>query len=195
MERPHSNTYQDRLVIKAHKLAQTMKTKNIEVVEVGFGEFQVKSSTSDNLYRICYNELCETECRTSYCTLCKVCIHRYRCDCPQYAIKTTTCKHIHLVCLYEQRKGSESVLCDVAKIIAEEKSSDIKEGHNEEIENFIREKRTENNDNQSLTTNDGNANREAEIKTLTNFLRSLNDERYKKYWNNFCRVGSYVQKN
>lgn len=177
MERPHSNTYQVRLVIKAHKLAQTMERNNIEVLEVGFGEFQVKSSTSNNFYKIYYNELCETECKTSYCRICKVCIHRYRCDCPEYAIKTTMCKHIHLVCLYEHRKGSESVLGDVAELLSKEKSSDIKEGHNEEIKNFISEKRSES---QNLTTIDETTNREAEIKTLTNFLRSLNDEQYKK---------------
>lgn len=177
MERPHSNTYQDRLVIKAHKRAETMRTNNIEVLEVGFGEFKVKSSESDNFYKICYNELCETECKTSYCKICKVCIHRYTCDCPEYAIKTTICKHIHLVCLYEHRPGSDSVLGEVAELLSGTKTSDIKEGHNEEIENFLIGKRSEAND---VSLIDGNVSKEAEIKTLTNFLRSLNDEDYKK---------------
>lgn len=177
MERPHSNTYQDRLVIKAHKSAETMKTNNVEVLEVGFGEFKVKSSTGNNFYNISYNELCEKECKTSFCKICKVCIHRYKCDCPEYAIKTTICKHIHLVCLYEHRPGSETVLGEVAELLSEEKSSDIKKGHNEEIKNFVREKRSES---QDLSTIDGNAKREAEIKTLANFLRSLNDDDYKK---------------
>lgn len=57
MERPHSNIYQDRFVIKIHKLAETMRTNNVEVQEVCFGEFQVKSSTGDNFYKIFYNEI------------------------------------------------------------------------------------------------------------------------------------------
>lgn len=177
MERPHSNTYQDRQVIKAHKQAEMMRANKIDVEEVGFGEFKVKSSISDNFYKINYNELCETECRTSYCNICKVCIHRYTCDCPEYAIKTTICKHIHLVCLYEHRTGSDSVLVEAAQLVS--KKTDIQEGHNEEIENFIREKKSERNDLSSSI--DGNVTKEAEIKTLNNFLRSLNDDDYKKF--------------
>ena len=133
IERPNSDNYQDKLIIKAHKLAEKMDKAN--VMEIGFGEFLVKSATQEKTYRVDYNELCEAECRTLYCKVCKVCIHRYRCQCPQHAIRTTLCKHIHLVCMFEQRKGSDSVLGDVTNMMGEY-STNIKTGHNEEINQF-----------------------------------------------------------
>ncbi|XP_030767273.1 uncharacterized protein LOC115891022 isoform X2 [Sitophilus oryzae] len=181
-ERPHSNTYQDRIVTKAHKLAEIMKANHVEVLEVGFGEFRVKSSTGNSFYKILYKELCETECKTLYCKICKVCIHRYICDCPEYAIKTTICKHIHLVCLHEHRPGSESVLGDVAQLLSKNKSSDIKEEHKEEIEDFIREKRSNNNDLPMIDdTEDYNLTQRTEIaNTFKNFILSLNGEAFKR---------------
>ena len=70
IERPNSDNYQDRLIIKAHKLAKKMVKAN--VMEIGFGEFLVKSATQEKTYRVDYNELCEAECRTLYCKVCKV---------------------------------------------------------------------------------------------------------------------------
>ncbi|XP_044761586.1 uncharacterized protein LOC123318880 [Coccinella septempunctata] len=142
MERPHSNNYQDRLVVRAHKAAEILHSeKKTEVLDVGFGEFLVKSSTGDKFYKVVYHELCEIECRTLFCKICKVCIHRYRCECPEFAIKTNMCKHIHLVCLHEQRSGSDSVLGDVAIQLSLEKPSVIKEANSEEIQDFIKEKK------------------------------------------------------
>ena len=112
MERHNSNNYQDKLIIKAHKLAEKMDKAN--VMEIGFGEFLVKSATQEKTYRVDYNELCEAECRTLYCKVCKVCIHRYRCECPQHAIRTT-----HSACMFEQRKRSDSVLGDVTNMLGE----------------------------------------------------------------------------
>lgn len=79
--------------------------------------------------------------------------------------------------MYEHRTGSDSVLVEAAQLVS--KKTDIQEGHNEEIENFIREKKSERNDLSSSI--DGNVTKEAEIKTLNNFLRSLNDDDYKKF--------------
>lgn len=179
IERPHSNNYQDRLVAKAHKAAEKLLSKNeTEVIDVGFGEFLVKSSAGIIFYKVQYNELCEVECRTSFCRICKICLHRYRCECPDFAIKTNMCKHIHLVCLHEQRSGSDSVLGDVAVQLSLEKPSEIKMANSEEIHVFIKRKRCENDDTDVL---DRKAKREAKHETVNNYLRSLDDEEFDRF--------------
>lgn len=165
------------MIIKAHKEAEKMDKALVN--EIGFGEFKVKSSKGEKNYSITYNELCESECKTLHCRVCKICIHRYKCDCPQYAVKTTMCKHIHLVCLYEQRKGSDSVLGDVVNMLAEGRTSDIKDSHNKEIDQFIEEERK--NDINQVGATDDDGEREIKIQTVSNFLRSLDKETFDKY--------------
>lgn len=108
IERPTGGNYQDRTVIKAHKKAEErMKTNiaNIRVVEeVEFGKSKVKSFSGNHLYIVLYNELCESECKTSFFRVGKICVHRYSCECAEYLVKNTLCKHVHLVCMYEKRR-------------------------------------------------------------------------------------------
>lgn len=78
----------------------------------------------------------------------------------------------------KQGKGSESVLGDVAKMLAEEQPSNIKNDHNEEIGKFIEEKRCES---QCVVPVDKEKKREIEIESVSNFLKSLDDETYDKY--------------
>lgn len=105
-ERPNANNYQHKITVEAHKKAKLMKD-NVQYLE--FGKFKVQSCTvSNKFYLVSYNEICDEDCRTSYCNQCKICIHRYLCECPEYAVKCTMCKHIHAVVLFEGR--SESVL-------------------------------------------------------------------------------------
>jgi hypothetical protein len=82
--------------------------KNIvEVIEkVRALEFQVKSSWADNFYNIHLKQVCENECRTLYCRVCKMCIHQYQRDCPEYVVTNTVYKHVHLVRMHEERKGT-----------------------------------------------------------------------------------------
>ncbi|KAF2892188.1 hypothetical protein ILUMI_13985, partial [Ignelater luminosus] len=42
MERPNANSYQDNVTLKQHKITERMD-RNL-ITEVGFGEFQVRSS-------------------------------------------------------------------------------------------------------------------------------------------------------
>lgn len=68
-ERPNSNNYQTRLVTEAHKKALDIHFDDIK--EVGFGEFQVKSSKGETFYSVRFNEVCDTACRTMTCSECK----------------------------------------------------------------------------------------------------------------------------
>lgn len=85
------------------------------------------------------------------------------------------CKHIHLVCLHEQRSGSDSGLGDVVVQLSLEKPSEIKMANSEEIHVFIKRKRCENDDTDVL---DRKATREAKHETVNNYLRSLDDEEF-----------------
>ncbi|KAF2905103.1 hypothetical protein ILUMI_01087 [Ignelater luminosus] len=138
MERPNANSYQNKVTLKRHKTAERMD-RNL-ITEVGFGEFQVRSSKGEEFYSITYNKVCETDCRFLYCRVCKICFHRYKCQCHEYSVKTSICKHIHLVCLYEQEKEDNSVLGDVEAL--GDQSKEIKNSHQEEIQDFIESKRT-----------------------------------------------------
>ncbi|XP_072395534.1 uncharacterized protein [Diabrotica undecimpunctata] len=140
IERPNANNYQDRVIAKAHKMAETMKNK-VEVkrnVKV-YGEFQVKSFRDPNkIYNVNIRQVCENECKTLYCRVCKICIHRYQCECAEYVVRNTLCKHVHLVRMHEEREGTNSVLDDAARCLAV--TSIIKSRHQEEINEFVRGK-------------------------------------------------------
>jgi hypothetical protein len=138
MERPNANSYQDRIIIKAHKKAESMKNI-VEVIEkVRALEFQVKSSRGDNFYNIHLKQVCENECRTLYCRVCKMCIHQYQCDCPEYVVRNTMCKHVHLVRMHEGRKGTNPVLDNASEVLGQQ--SQIKIRNQEEITQFVEEK-------------------------------------------------------
>lgn len=84
-ERPNANNYQHKITLKAHKEAEQMISK-VEFLEVG--KFKVRScSYSDKFYFVSYNELCDEDCRAMYCNKCKICIHRYQCQCPEFVVK------------------------------------------------------------------------------------------------------------
>jgi hypothetical protein len=141
IERPTGGNYQDRTVIKAHKKAEErMKTNiaNIRVVEeVEFGKSKVKSFSGNHLYIVLYNELCESECKTSFFRVGKICVHRYSCECAEYLVKNTLCKHVHLVCMYEKRRWTNSVLDEIVI----RKESEIKKFHKEKINELLIEEK------------------------------------------------------
>ncbi|XP_072385764.1 uncharacterized protein [Diabrotica undecimpunctata] len=171
MERPNANNYQDRIIAKAHKIAEMMKEK-VEVkknVKV-YGQFQVKSFRDPNkLYKVSIRQLCENECKTLFCRVCKICIHRYQCDCAEYVVRNTMCKHVHLVRIYEERVGTNSVLDDAARCLGE--NSIIKSSHEEEINEFITKKLEQRNVIQENTIQQ----RLQDIQHLKNVMDSLID--------------------
>lgn len=106
-ERPSANSYQHRVNLEAHDRAENVVQHM--VTRLDSGEFKVESSsTGDKYYIISYSELCDEGCRASYCEKCKICIHRFKCECSEYAVKTALCKHIHAVALIEKRSESVS---------------------------------------------------------------------------------------
>jgi hypothetical protein len=68
----------------------------------------------------------------AFCRVCKICVHRYKCECAEYVVKNTLCKHVHLICMHEKGKGTNSVLDEVSIT-----NNQINEFHKEEIEQFI----------------------------------------------------------
>lgn len=135
IKRPHRNTYQGRAVARAHKKAEELKTR---VKEIGHGQFIVKSSTTDKYYNISYKQPCVSAlCREMLCEVCKVCIHKYSCECIEYKVKSMTCKHVHAVCMFE----SARLISTAADNEAQNGSLHI--GNEEEICEFLNERKEE----------------------------------------------------
>ena len=80
--------------------------------------------------------------------------------------------------MFEQRMGSDSVL---GSNMLGECLKNIKTGHNEEINQFIKDKKNKTEDTQPL---DKKRNKQIEIQTVSNILTSLDDDSYDRYANN-----------
>lgn len=100
LKRPHRNTYQGRMVVKAHKKAKEM-IRNVE--ETRDGQFLMKSSRENTYYRIGHHQ-CVDNCPVLFCQNCKICFHTFTCECVEYTIKSITCKHVHAVAMYVRLK-------------------------------------------------------------------------------------------
>lgn len=118
MERPTSNNYQDKVIIKAHKKAEESKIENVTMDEPG--KYRVKSSTEGKYYFVYNNQIDICNCLSSICRVCEICIHKYRCECVEYAVKNTMCKHVHIVALFE-RKACGTKIPGLARDVQEEK--------------------------------------------------------------------------
>ncbi|XP_044749635.1 uncharacterized protein LOC123322613 [Coccinella septempunctata] len=152
-ERPNANNYQHKITVEAHKKAEQMNISRIETHE--FGYFKVPSSSVTNkFYVVSYKDICDYDCRAGFCDSCKVCIHRYVCECSENAVKSVLCKHIHAVSLLERR--SESVLGsrhsedDRNNLIMDEPSGS-KLRYQDELNHFMQEKH---NDQTSINTDE-----------------------------------------
>ncbi|XP_050503242.1 uncharacterized protein LOC126882376 [Diabrotica virgifera virgifera] len=175
IKRPNANNYQDRTIIQAHRGAERIKrkmevTKNMEV----YGQYQVRSLTDPNiLQNVTLRQVCESECKMLFCRVCKICIHRYQCDCRVYAVRNTLCQHVHLVRMYEESVGTNSVLDDAARCLGE--TSIIKSRHEEEINEFIRGTLEQTNLTQEKTK------RNLQQEYVNNMMNKLDDESFAKF--------------
>ncbi|XP_072401011.1 uncharacterized protein [Diabrotica undecimpunctata] len=184
IERPNANNYQDRVIAKAHKMAETMKNKvEVKKNEKVYGQFQVKSFRDPNkLYNVNIRQVCENECKTLYCRVCKICIHRYQCECAEYVVRNILCKHVHLVRMHEEREGTNSVLDDAARCLAE--TSIIKSRHQEEINEFVRGKVEQTN---VIQENTRRCLQNENFKNVIDSLHDLDDETYTQLHDKFMR--------
>lgn len=89
-----------------------------------------------------------------YFVKCQVCIHRFKCQCTEYSVKTALCKHIHAVALVE--KGSDSVVGNEIEEEEEEDSnlcisepSTSRTRYEDDVQNFIVENEERQNPNVS----------------------------------------------
>ena len=73
-----------------------MSLENFAVV--GDNAWEVKSANSNyNTYSVsCVSKSCQNENCQERCIECNVCIHQYRCNCPDSLITHSICKHIYL---------------------------------------------------------------------------------------------------
>ncbi|XP_050503107.1 uncharacterized protein LOC126882291 isoform X2 [Diabrotica virgifera virgifera] len=178
MKRPNANNYQDRTIMKSHRGAERNKkkmkvTKNVAV----YGQYQVTSLKDPSLLQnVTLSQVCESECKLLFCRVCKICMHRYQCDCTVYEVKNTLCQHVHLVRMYEESVGTNSVLDDAARCLGE--SSIIKSNHEEEINEFIREKLEQTNETQEKTKGSLELQNEIknEMEALKNEMEALKNE-------------------
>jgi hypothetical protein len=113
--------------------------KNFEntIQEIQFGEFKV----------VFANELCENECKQNFCRVYKMCVHPYKCECLEY-LKSTMCKHVHMVRMYERESGTNTVLEDVANSITKDRS-EINQHHQEDMQQFVEENAPKNDEMQT----------------------------------------------
>ncbi|KAL1488029.1 hypothetical protein ABEB36_015402 [Hypothenemus hampei] len=136
IKRPHRNTYQGRAVAKAHRKAELLKN---HVEEKGYGHFIIK--TTDKYYNITYKDVCMlNKCREMFCEACEVCFHKYRCECVKYLVKSTTCKHVHAVALYERGQRLQFIIGHEEQ--EETSNNNIAQIDDVDIQEFIKEKDT-----------------------------------------------------
>lgn len=153
-ERPNANNYQHKITVEAHKRAEQMNISRIQTLESGY--FKVPSCSEVNkFYMVSYKDICDYDCRAGFCDSCKVCIHRYQCECPENAVKKVLCKHIHAVSLLEWRSESvvgnphsEDVNSDL--IMHEPSGSNLR--YQDELNHFMQE--IQNNRNKTLNTDE-----------------------------------------
>lgn len=190
IERPNANNYQDRIIAKAHKLAAAI-VKSTKIEQSGaFGEFKVKSSKGDTFYTININQICEKQCRKLYCRVCKICIHRYKCTCPEYVVKNTLCKHIHLVRMYENGSDDASMLDNCAEILGE--NSLIKAQEQNEICEFVESKIS---DKQVYPINQDISSRtKIEREELHKWIDTLDDNSFMRFLGNIKEAISFENK-
>nr|CAI5845079.1 unnamed protein product [Callosobruchus analis] len=148
--------------ITAHKKEEAARnTVKVVMDAEQFGTFLVKSFKENLNYNVALGKVCESNCRTLYCRVCKICIHRYRCNCPEYMVKNTLCKH------------TNSVLDGTAKALGE--NSIIKSQNEEEIAHFLEEKAT-----QKEPLHDQNK-RETRWATIKHWAETLDNEDFNKF--------------
>ncbi|KAL1488830.1 hypothetical protein ABEB36_014625 [Hypothenemus hampei] len=184
-ERPNANNYQHKVTVAAHKKAELQFQIEIELIDCG--KFQVQSfSVSNKFYTVNSNALCDKDCRTVYCHQCKICIHRYKCNCPDNSVKTAMCKHIHAVALFEKR--SESVL-DTSQSSSQSKSQI---DYQNELNHFIEEHhRTEN------VPTHFEKRREIAIEEVRHFsktLETLDEKCFEEFMDGFRKLKNNVER-
>lgn len=84
--------------------------------EVGDGQFFVQSVTNSDVSYLIQpaKHECEIECEVR-CHECNICTHQYTCDCIQYLINGSICKHIHCVGIALQKPQRANV--SIGKIV------------------------------------------------------------------------------
>ncbi|KAF7268851.1 hypothetical protein GWI33_018049 [Rhynchophorus ferrugineus] len=116
-------------IINSHKKAIDLEGK---VEAQGSGMFKVPSSTDNNEYYIVSTiEKCNKGCTFGYCSQCEVCLHVYKCDCPENSIKYVLCIHIHAVALF--KKKAENVVDAIIENEDEHDSIHIKMENEDDI--------------------------------------------------------------
>ncbi|XP_030752321.1 uncharacterized protein LOC115879566 [Sitophilus oryzae] len=160
-----------------------------------FGMYKIESSTvSNKFYVVSHNEICDDNCRAVYCNKCKVCIHRYTCQCPEYLVKTAMCKHIHAGATFEQRSESVSGSIDSQEdnnLYLEQPASTSQ--YNNELDHFIQEREV----NDDLYV-DNERRREIILQEMCNDIRSygsnLNNNEFEQFVVRFADFKSLSHK-
>jgi len=94
-------------IIQRHRVSITCNLV-VKIIELG-QKWGVISENKEYMVE----KKSSVRCCKFYCQFCNICIHNYSCNCPDFSIKTTICKHIHyIVNISEKNTCSNSNITD-----------------------------------------------------------------------------------
>lgn len=91
-----------------------------------------------------------TNCREMFCEACKVCFHKYKCECVEYSVKSTTCKHVHVVAMYEQER-QQFLTASTTEEVPSIENEILQTNDQKEISDFLGERSTAVNCNREIS--------------------------------------------
>ena len=86
-----------RMIHERHQTSSLMSPDCIE--NIGEDLWQIKSNNGKDIsiYKVQRKNRTVVPCCTIACNQCHICIHQFSCTCLDFVVRTTICKHIHLV--------------------------------------------------------------------------------------------------
>ena len=107
------------LLRKAHKIAEE-KLKEGDVLQTEDGVWIVPSFTQlGETYKVHHLKLDTLHKCNLKCEKCNICLHEFRCSCPDSAIRYNLCKHIHFTCMKTKIVSNGSSLQNDDEEVAE----------------------------------------------------------------------------
>lgn len=103
------NSIRDKVVDRIIKNTEEENTRYIQIIAKHHrlslsAEYSIDVSSNDKMYKVhddtnhyIVKRILENPCCKTMCLYCYLCIHCYTCECTDYIIQHTICKHIHYV--------------------------------------------------------------------------------------------------
>ena len=85
-----------RMIRDRHQTSSTMSPACIEQIREGHWQIKSDKAKDSYIYTV-QRESITLSCCSIMCNQCQICIHQFSCTCMDFLVRTTICKHIHLV--------------------------------------------------------------------------------------------------